>query len=209
MITGIQEPINMKQLIFLLLVTLPFSMLNSSYAASNVTKTIEVELNSLDELMALFEKYNYTSKAWQAGSREIPRITFDNVSERWQQTSHNIPVKQKKQVFFRLMAPLVLMSNENILQERAYIKAAAANDVNLLKLADKYRINRENKEQLSTSERQALLVKADIMPPSLALAQAAEESGWATSRFMVEGNAFLVNGIFPAKAWYPNNNVKS
>ena len=36
-----------------------------------------------------------------------------------------------------------------------------------------------------------LLVKMDIIPPSLAIAQAAYESGWGTSRFAIEGNALF------------------
>ena len=31
----------------------------------------------------------------------------------------------------------------------------------------------------------------DIIPASIALAQAAKESGWGTSRFALEGNAIL------------------
>ncbi|MFT4835563.1 MAG: Bax protein [Psychromonas sp.] len=48
--------------------------------------------------------------------------------------------------------------------------------------------------------RQTLFNKVDILPPSLALAQAAEESGWGTSRFAKEGNSFLVNGILVVTA---------
>ncbi len=33
-----------------------------------------------------------------------------------------------------------------------------------------------------------LLIKANPIPPSLVIAQAAAESGWGTSRFFVEGN---------------------
>ena len=39
----------------------------------------------------------------------------------------------------------------------------------------------------------ALLIKVDKIPVSLALAQAAIESGWGTSRFAYEGNALLGN----------------
>ena len=35
----------------------------------------------------------------------------------------------------------------------------------------------------------------DIIPVSIALAQAAKESGWGTSRFALEGNAILVSGL--------------
>ena len=39
-------------------------------------------------------------------------------------------------------------------------------------------------------------LSVDIIPPSLAIAQSAEESGWGTSRFAREGNA-----LFGQKTW--------
>ena len=36
-----------------------------------------------------------------------------------------------------------------------------------------------------------LLLRVDIIPTSIALAQAAKESGWGTSRFALEGNAIF------------------
>ena len=36
-----------------------------------------------------------------------------------------------------------------------------------------------------------LIVRMDIIPTSIALAQAAKESGWGTSRFALEGNAIF------------------
>ena len=51
-----------------------------------------------------------------------------------------------------------------------------------------------------------LLIKVDVIPVSIALAQAAIESGWGTSRFVIEGNAlfgqwswFKGSGIVPEK----------
>jgi len=46
------------------------------------------------------------------------------------------------------------------------------------------------------------------MPPSLALAQAAEESGWATSRFTEEGNAFFGQWDFSGKGITPKQQRK-
>jgi len=171
-------------------------------------ESIEVQLSSLDELMALFKKYHYTSEDWQAGYREIPRITFDSVSERWKETSNKIPVKQKKEVFFRLMAPLVLMANENILIERSFITSAKPTSPELHALAKKYRVSQIVPNKLSPKERQALLTKVDIMPASLALAQAAEESGWATSRFTEQGNAFFGQWDFSGKGMVPKQQRK-
>ncbi|WP_223296243.1 hypothetical protein [Shewanella halifaxensis] len=151
----------------------------------------DIRINSLDELMTLFDSLNYNTKSWQEGNREVPRLTFESVSERWQKTSNQIPVQQKKMVFFRLLAPLILVANENILLERRLIESAPLDDVVLQRIAQKYKITKDAETPLTEQQRQTLLEEVDIMPPSLVLAQAAEESGWATSRFTVEGNGTL------------------
>ena len=168
----------------------------------------DVVLNSLDELIALFDRLDYNQAAWQAGSREVPRLTFEAVSERWQQTSSQIPVQLKKMVFFRLMAPLILVANEKILLERQTIAEAELDAPELLALARKYRLLDETVSSLTEAQRQALLQRVDIMPPSLVLAQAAEESGWATSRFTVEGNAFFGQWDFSGKGMKPKEQRK-
>jgi uncharacterized FlgJ-related protein len=169
---------------------------------------IDVQLGSLDDLMALFDKYEYNSASWAKGNREVPRITFEKVSERWKQTSSDMPVKLKKQVFFRLMAPLVLMSNENILRERELVKTLSLTSPKLIELAIKYRVIKDEAIVLTQAHRTDLLMHVDIMPPSLALAQAAEESGWATSRFAEEGNAFFGQWDFSGKGMRPKQQRK-
>jgi Bax protein len=47
-----------------------------------------------------------------------------------------------------------------------------------------------------------LLVRMDIIPPSIAIAQAAYESGWGTSRFAIEGNA-----LFGQWGWKENKGM--
>jgi Bax protein len=169
---------------------------------------VDIEINSLDELMSLFKKHNYTSKDWQDGNREVPRLIFDGVREKWKKTSSQITVKEKKQVFFRLMAPLVLMSNENILAEREIVKSAELSSKALLAIAKKYRVLSDTESSLTNEHRQQLLQQVDIMPPSLALVQAAEESGWATSRFAEEGNAFFGQWDFTGKGMAPKQQRK-
>lgn len=177
-------------------------------ADNDKNQFVDIEINSLDELMSLFKKHRYTSKDWQDGNREVPRLTFDGVGEEWKKTSNQIPVKEKKQVFFRLMAPLVLMSNENILAEREIVKSAELSSKALLAIAKKYRVLSDTESSLTDEHRQQLLQQVDIMPPSLALAQAAEESGWATSRFAEEGNAFFGQWDFSGKGMAPKQQRK-
>ena len=46
-----------------------------------------------------------------------------------------------------------------------------------------YKVKKSNVEELE--------LRMDIIPVSIALAQAAKESGWGTSRFALEGNAIF------------------
>lgn len=179
-----------------------------TFAYNEKSQFVEVEIRSLDGLMSLFKKHHYTSNDWKNGGREVPRLTFEGVSEQWKETSSKIPVKQKKQVFFRLMAPLVLMSNENILAERDIVKSAPLSSEALLKIAKKYRLLNNEALSITSKQRQQLLQQVDIMPPSLALAQAAEESGWATSRFTEEGNAFFGQWDFSGAGMTPKQQRK-
>lgn len=167
-----------------------------------------IYIGSLDELKALFDSLNYNTQSWQEGNREVPRLSFESVSERWQTTSNQIPVQQKKMVFFRLLAPLILVANENILLERRLIESAPLDDVVLQRIALKYKITQDAETPLTETQRQTLLQEVDIMPPSLVLAQAAEESGWATSRFTVEGNAFFGQWDFSGKGMIPKQQRK-
>lgn len=102
--------------------------------------------------------------------------------------------KERKLVFFKTILPLVLEVNKNILQDRSRVlriraqktkteKISAVDRLWLSALCERYEVERNNFSKI--------LRRVDIIPPSIALAQAAEESGWGTSRFVLEGNALF------------------
>lgn len=166
-------------------------------------KPVTVSINSIDELMFFFESLNYTPENFHGGNKSVPRITFDAVGEGWRSVSNQLPVKQKKMVFFRLMTPLVLLANERVLQERQQVMSAPLDDSGLIALAIKYKVISNPTQPLLPSHRQALLERVDILPPSLVLAQAAKESGWGTSRFTLEGNALFGQWDFNGNGMEP------
>ena len=95
---------------------------------------------------------------------------------------------------------MILRANELILKDRKRLetirstyktnKSLAETDLLWIKkLASLYKVNFED-GQVSADILDALWTRVDVVPPSLALAQSAEESGWGTSRFAAEGNAF-------------------
>jgi len=103
-------------------------------------------------------------------------------------------VQQKKNAFFGYMLPLVKESNQLVIKDRRALEALAKNATELSfiekmkldRLADNYFVDRDSDNNPEIIAE--LLLRVDPVPPSLALAQAAIESAWGTSRFAVQGN---------------------
>ncbi len=103
-------------------------------------------------------------------------------------------VQEKKRAFFDYVLPLVNQENQIVLEDRIYLETLAQEAGGLsffqrrtlIELADDYYVDRENRSDSQIVAQ--LLLRVDPVPPSLALAQAAIESAWGTSRFAVQGN---------------------
>jgi Bax protein len=108
----------------------------------------------------------------------------------------------KKETFIKIVLPLVVAENERILADRKklqrILKKKQTSELEKQWLRQKlleYKVKKGNMDEL--------VERVDIIPTSIALAQAAKESGWGTSRFALEGNAMFGqwtwsdNGIAP------------
>lgn len=170
------------------------------------------EFSNYREVEAFYERIGYTRESWLTGKREVPRLLATNVPHRWREkTSKEVSTATKKRLFFRALAPIILRSNELILEERVRLKALQAAETFaevdrafLTFLAEKYRLAEPGRTVDFRATIPALLARVDVVPASLALAQAAEESGWGTSRFADVGNALFGQwtwgeGIRPAQ----------
>tara|TARA_B100000780_G_scaffold249373_1_gene195039 strand:+ start:3183 stop:4655 length:1473 start_codon:yes stop_codon:yes gene_type:complete len=96
-------------------------------------------------------------------------------------------VKEKKETFLQILLPLIVAENEKIIEDRKHLlKLLKDNETTESKkwLNKKYRAYKVKDKSISE-----LIERIDIVPTSIALAQAAKESGWGTSRFALEGNA--------------------
>ncbi|WP_420591427.1 glucosaminidase domain-containing protein [Bacterioplanoides sp.] len=100
-------------------------------------------------------------------------------------------VKEKKRAFFGFLKPLIAQANEKVLIERNTIETLskkaeldATEQETLNGLLKKYRVKATDKAQQFAELKQ----KVNVIPPSLVLAQAANESAWGTSRFAKQGN---------------------
>ncbi len=98
--------------------------------------------------------------------------------------------KLKKETFIKIVLPLIVAENERIIADRDKLnvlsKKKYTTDLEKQWLRQKlleYKVKKGDLKELS--------VRMDIIPTSIALAQAAKESGWGTSRFALEGNAIF------------------
>lgn len=143
-----------------------------------------------------FANIGYDLDAVRNGATAVPRVFLARVPDGLADVK---VATDRKDVFLQVMLPLVLEANERVLQQRAQLLVIDA------KLAAGQALTDEQQARLNAMAAQygvdpnrtdLLLRRVDAVPPSLALAQAAIESGWGTSRFVVEGNA-----VFGQWAW--------
>ena len=96
----------------------------------------------------------------------------------------------KKETFIKIVLPLVVAENERILADREKLKILSGKKFTTD--PEKQWIRQKLLEyKVKKGDLKQLLVRMDIIPTSIALAQAAKESGWGTSRFALEGNAIF------------------
>ena len=98
-------------------------------------------------------------------------------------------IKTKKETFLQIVLPLVVAENEKIETDRNYLLKVIRDNDSSEKLQWLKRKFKEYK--VKDGDINELIEKVDIVPTSIALAQAAKESGWGTSRFALEGNAIF------------------
>ena len=127
--------------------------------------------------------------------------------------SSYVDVKEKKSAFFNYLLPLVKYSNQLVQVDRERFKRVQSDPINLKspeakkitrRLNSRYRVVLERFPNLSYLEE--LDMRIGQIPESLALAQAAKESGWGTSRFSRQANNLFGQwcftkgcGIVPAR----------
>ena len=98
--------------------------------------------------------------------------------------------KEKKSLFLEIILPLVLEENNRIKLDRRKL-FTILNKNNNSKQEIRW-LNRKFKQYgVVKKDLATLKIRMDEIPVSLALAQAAKETGWGTSRFAIEGNALF------------------
>ena len=112
--------------------------------------------------------------------------------------------RKRREFFIQIVLPLIIQENNNIRSDRKTLFNIInkSNNSTLEKnwLDKKYKQYGVKSKDLST-----LKIRIDEIPVSLAIAQAAKETGWGTSRFAQEGNALFGQWTWSGEGLKPKN----
>ena len=115
--------------------------------------------------------------------------------------------KKRKDMFIKIVLPLIVKENNKIRIDRkrlfAILNKNSNTEIEKKWLEKKYKQYGVRKNDLST-----LKVRMDEIPVSLAIAQAAKETGWGTSRFALKGNALFGQWTWSGEGLKPKNAEK-
>jgi len=99
-------------------------------------------------------------------------------------------VKKRKELFIQIILPLIIQENNNIRLDRRTL-FSIINKSNNTDLEKQWLIKKYKQYGVKSKDLSILKMRMDTIPTSLAIAQAAKETGWGTSRFAQEGNALF------------------
>jgi Bax protein len=160
-----------------------------------IENTVSLSASVVD---SLFEDLDYDLSKIRKGKKVKPF----NISLLPKDLSLIEDTKEKKELFIKIVLPLILQENEKIEESRKKLfiiltkKSNTKEERNWLKWKFK-------EYKIKNSDISELKIRMDIVPASLAIAQAAIESGWGTSRFALEGNALYGQWTWSKKGLKP------
>jgi Bax protein len=182
---------------------------------AHADKVSAIRVDSTADLLENLRSRNL----WDIGDNAaVPPVLFVNLPE----DMNNLDVATKKKAFINTILPISLIALNEITQEKKSLqdildKLGSAEDtlffddeiiwpqnvsdeeIDLLQhLVGKYRTNSIEK----------LLLRVDVLPVSLILAQGALESSWGGSRFVTEGNNLFGIWTWGDKGMTPANRDK-
>jgi len=147
------------------------------------------KLGSAKELSEFFNEKNYKLGAVRK-SKVVPRLFVEQIPK----GMRKMEVHEKTSLFIRIMLTNVIKANEAIARDREILQGIISKTATGKELSSEQAafLKQLEKEYKTEPGNQALLLsRVDTVPPSLAITQAIDESGWGTSRFAIEGNSLF------------------
>lgn len=168
----------------------------SGWEAKKSPTEEQITLKSRKDLELLFGKAGYLLPEVRGQKQDVPRLFLRGLPE---DLSEENNIQLKKSLYIRTVLPLILRVNETIHEDRSRVIAISESLDNGLRVPESdinWLTELSKKYGFSYNEPKKLLLRLDVIPVSLALAQSIQESGWGTSRFALHGNA-----LFGQRTW--------
>ncbi len=116
--------------------------------------------------------------------------------------------KKRKDLFIQIVLPLILKENNNIRTDRKRLFTIINKSKNTA-LEKKWLVKKYKQYGIPSKDLSILKIRMDEIPVSLAIAQAAKETGWGTSRFAQEGNALFGQWTWSGEGLKPKDADKN
>jgi len=176
-------------------------------SAPLATHAKDVDADTVGALDNVFESIGYN---WPpAGRQSVPALMLNELPNDFGEV---LDVDKRRELFLRALLPIVLIENQRLREQRELVSWLLEDGLPidgspmrdwLNKLAKHLRIRGDLNE---LAVREKILLRLDEIPPALALAQAAIETGWGRSRFALEGNSLFGQWTFgKTDGLTPNN----
>ena len=168
----------------------------------NDLETDTVRLNA-STIKQLFEDTKYTLQDVRKSKlvKPVALTLLPNEIKMIESTS------KRKEFFIQIVLPLILKENNNIKIDRKRL-FSIINKSNNSDLEKKWLDKKYKQYGVPSKDLSILKIRMDEIPVSLALAQAAKETGWGTSRFAQEGNALFGQWTWSGEGLKPKDAEK-
>jgi len=153
------------------------------------------------EINALFKDVNYDLKEVRENKLVKP-IDIGLLPKKIKNIANS---KLRKEMFIKIVLPLIIKENSKIRIDRKRLFTILSKNINT-DIEKKWLEKKFKQYGVRQNDISTLKVRMDEVPASLAIAQAAKETGWGTSRFATKGNALFGQwtwsgeGLKPKKA---------
>ena len=158
---------------------------------------------SVSEINSLFKQVNYNLK----DVRDTKLIKPINIGLLPNEIKNIGNTKQRKDLFIKIVLPLIVKENNKIRIDRKRLFAILNKNSNS-NIEKKWLEKKYKQYGVMQNDLSSLKIRMDEIPTSLAIAQAAKETGWGTSRFALRGNALFGQWTWSGEGLKPKNAKK-
>ncbi|MEH6587053.1 MAG: glucosaminidase domain-containing protein [Halioglobus sp.] len=185
-----------------------------------------IVLANYEDVTQWLESEGWWGEEKRSEQLKVPRALITGISPDWRKESQALVVAEKKEIFYRLILPLVIHANEMVLDRRQRMqgisfaleggKSMSEEDLDFMQnvVVQLRIVDQERAMEFDAGEPQWLglietaLYRLDVIPAGLVLGQAAYESGYGTSRFASAGNALFGQWTYGGKGLVPEQQRK-